>query len=527
MTTQYSKKLLGFLGGDKEKKSASSKDKGLFKIRRWNITNNSDDCGPDGDDSQIRIVPKEKETKELLHAALRDHYLFAQLSENDLDHMINVMQRVTKAPGEIVIRQGDKGQDFFILETGTCEIYVNDNRVGDYNPGGSFGELALIYNAKRAATITASTNATLWSLDLRTFRRMLASASSSNTMAKIEFLRKVKLLKDLSNEQVSKLSGALQTENFKDGQYIIRQGEAGNKFYLIKEGSVKCTQQKLDREVQLIDLTVGDYFGEMALLLDEPRHANCIAVGNVEVMSLEKDNFVKLLGPVKDILNRQMRIRVLKSVPLLARLTDMELDQVGDAMRVQVFSPGDYIIKEGEIGRRFYIINEGEVKCCKKNAEGKEEQIQTFREQDFFGEQALLHAKPRGASCIAVDHVECLVLERDHFQNLLGDLSNEIDKMAQNRSTTSTTTATPKQVGPSVDYSFNDLNILRMLGTGTFGRVKLVQHRPTGKVAALKCMMKAQITNCHQEKNIMNEKKFIVCMCTYFRSPIALDVQRS
>jgi serine/threonine protein kinase/CRP-like cAMP-binding protein len=286
---------------------------------------------------------------------------------------------------------------------------------------------------------------------------------------------------------------------------------------LIKEGTVRCTQQKMDREVQLIDLAEGEYFGEMALLLDEPRHANCIAVGNVEVMSLEKDNFVKLLGPVKDILARQMRIRVLKSVPLLARLSDMELDQVGDAMRVQIFSPGDYIIREGEIGQRFYIINEGEVKCCKKNAEGKEEQIQTFKEQDFFGEQALLHAKPRGASCIAVDHVECLVLERDHFQNLLGDLSNEIDKMAQSRSTTSSSsTSDSKPVGPSVDYAFNDLNLLRMLGTGTFGRVKLVQHRPTGTVAALKCMMKAQITNCHQEKNIMNEKNLLyACAHTF------------
>jgi CRP-like cAMP-binding protein len=67
----------------------------------------------------------------------------------------------------------------------------------------------------------------------------------------------------------------------------------------------------------------------MALLLDEPRHANVVAVGPVEVLVLEKDNFIRLLGPVRDVLSRQMRIRVLKSVPLLSKLSDQELDDVG------------------------------------------------------------------------------------------------------------------------------------------------------------------------------------------------------
>lgn len=104
---------------------------------------------------------------------------------------------------------------------------MNDKKVSEYGPGGCFGELALIYNAKRAATITATLTCTLWSLDLRTFRRMLATASSSQTMARIEFLRKIPLLKNLTNEQISKLAGALATETYQDGQHIIRQGEMG------------------------------------------------------------------------------------------------------------------------------------------------------------------------------------------------------------------------------------------------------------------------------------------------------------
>lgn len=106
-------------------------------------------------------------------------------------------------------------------------MFVYENKVSEYGPGGCFGDLALIYNAKRAATIVATTSCTLWSLDLRTFRRMLATASSSQTMARIEFLRRVPLLKNLTNEQISKLSGALTSQSFAYGEYIIRQGETG------------------------------------------------------------------------------------------------------------------------------------------------------------------------------------------------------------------------------------------------------------------------------------------------------------
>jgi CRP-like cAMP-binding protein len=59
-------------------------------------------------------------------------------------------------------------------------------------------------------------------------------------------------------------------------------------------------------------LAAGDYFGEMALLLEEPRHANVIAMEEVSTLTLNRHQFIQLLGPLRDLLDRQMRIRVLK-----------------------------------------------------------------------------------------------------------------------------------------------------------------------------------------------------------------------
>lgn len=81
------------------------------------------------------------------------------------------------------------------------KAFVNGEKVAEYGPRGSFGELALMYNCERAATVRAVTASRLWTMDLSTFRRSLATAASSQIVSRCEFLRKVPLLAELNNEQ--------------------------------------------------------------------------------------------------------------------------------------------------------------------------------------------------------------------------------------------------------------------------------------------------------------------------------------
>lgn len=72
-------------------------------------------------------------------------------------------------------------------------------------------------------------------------------------VTRCEFLKKCAFLDPLSNEQISKLAGALETINYEAGEYIIRQGEVGDSFFIIEDGEVKCTQIKsTGREVDLL-----------------------------------------------------------------------------------------------------------------------------------------------------------------------------------------------------------------------------------------------------------------------------------
>ncbi|CAM9776868.1 unnamed protein product, partial [Discosporangium mesarthrocarpum] len=116
----------------------------------------------------------------------------------------------------------------------------------------------------------------------------------------------------------------------------LSSGEQGDEFFLIESGSVTCTQARSatdPTEVPLLTLVAGEYFGEMALMLDEPRAANCIAVDReVKCLSLDRRRFFQLLGPIQTIMQNNMRLTILKVVPLLSKLTEEELCHVADTL---------------------------------------------------------------------------------------------------------------------------------------------------------------------------------------------------
>jgi CRP-like cAMP-binding protein len=121
------------------------------------------------------------------------------------------------------------GDYFYVVEEGDFEITVNGEHVGDVEGGGgTFGELALMHNSPRAATIVAKNSALLWGLDRNTFRCTLAATAMNGLDEIKEFLGKVEILEGLDPSQMSTLAQAVDVQKWSKGEMIVRKGEVGN-----------------------------------------------------------------------------------------------------------------------------------------------------------------------------------------------------------------------------------------------------------------------------------------------------------
>lgn len=259
---------------------------------------------------------KTPEQIERLKHAIEGNFLFSHLDEDQSAQILGALvEKPIPAKGIKIISQGDAGDFFYVVEKGSFDVHVNPSgtiqpgpdglgeKVGNIQAGGSFGELALMYNAPRAATvISVEPGCTLWALDRVTFRRILMESTFARRRMYESFLEEVPLLSSLTPYERSKIADALETQKFAPGEIIIKEGDPGHSFYLLEFGEADA--YKGDPSNKVLHYKKGDFFGELALLNDAPRAASVAATTDVKVATLGKNAFQRLLGPVEGLLRR-------------------------------------------------------------------------------------------------------------------------------------------------------------------------------------------------------------------------------
>uniref|UniRef100_A0A4W5MIK6 cAMP-dependent protein kinase type I-alpha regulatory subunit n=1 Tax=Hucho hucho TaxID=62062 RepID=A0A4W5MIK6_9TELE len=242
-----------------------------------------------------KVIPKDYKTMAALAKAIEKNVLFAHLDDNERSDIFDAMFSVTYIAGETVIQQGT--------------VYVNNEWVTNIGEGGSFGELALIYGTPRAATVRAKSNVKLWGIDRDSYRRILMGSTLRKRRMYEEFLSKVSILESLDKWERLTVADALETVQFEDGQKIVVQGEPGDEFFIILEGSAAVLQRRSENEefVEVGRLGPSDYFGEIALLMNRPRAATVVSRGPLKCVKLDRPRFERVLGPCSDILKRNIQ----------------------------------------------------------------------------------------------------------------------------------------------------------------------------------------------------------------------------
>jgi cAMP-dependent protein kinase regulator len=308
---------LGSTGNEQEDTSQQTLPQNYAGNRRTSVS--AESMQPDADSGNWKPPKHAKSEDQLqrLKQAVANNFLFSQLDEQSFNTVLDALsERSIPAPNIKVISQGDEGDYFYVVEQGDFDVYIHSsgslqpgpdgmgNKVGSISPGGSFGELALMYNAPRAATIvSASKGGVLWQLDRVTFRRILMTDAAEKRKMYEGFLEEVPLLSSLKPYERAKVADALESVKFSAGQNIITEGEPGDAFYLLEAGDAQAFKGGNDKSLK--DYKRGDFFGELALLDDKPRAASVVAKTDVKVAKLGRDGFKRLLGPVESIMKKR------------------------------------------------------------------------------------------------------------------------------------------------------------------------------------------------------------------------------
>ncbi len=143
------------------------------------------------------------------------------------------------------------------------------------------------------------------------------------TMERLLALRQVDLLAQLSLEQLEAVAQLTEEAEYLPGEEIVREGEPGDRLYLLLEGSVRVVKgHGTPHALELRVLEAVDYFGEMAVLADEPRSATIVAASPARLLSLDGESLRELIREHPDVSFAIFRVLTGRLRAVESRLAD-------------------------------------------------------------------------------------------------------------------------------------------------------------------------------------------------------------
>jgi putative YpdA family bacillithiol system oxidoreductase len=216
-----------------------------------------------------------------------------------------------------IFREGDYGESFFVILSGAAHAVATTGEgmkifYGTMKQYDFFGEMAVLTGFPRSATVTATTDTVVLEItkevlidlmdESRLVKGTVSQAYTDRTLRTL--FSRVPLFIGLSKTSLELLTSKVRLRTFQAGAVIIRERDPGDSLYVIRNGVVKISKWMGDRERVLAYLRDGTYFGEMALIRDEPRAATVTALTKVEVAQVMREDFHALLQEEPELLSK-------------------------------------------------------------------------------------------------------------------------------------------------------------------------------------------------------------------------------
>lgn len=227
--------------------------------------------------------------------------LFGGIPVETLNELAGRIRLRAYDAGVPVVRQGERAEAFYVVRRGALAVVEEDPAAGServlrtLGRGDAFGEMGLLDAAPRAATVRTVTATEVFEVDKGTFDQLLADMATAPdlapTIASAAELASLPSFSHLQPDELGELLEHGQWVNLAPGSAVVTQGERGEHFFAIRSGQVEVRED--GRAVGT--LGPGDYFGEIALLLDVPRMATVVARTPVRAFRLHRRGFDHLV----------------------------------------------------------------------------------------------------------------------------------------------------------------------------------------------------------------------------------------
>jgi CRP-like cAMP-binding protein len=234
---------------------------------------------------------------------LRAMPLFADADDDDIEALVAALRTLRVKAGRAFATQGQSGDRFFLVRFGEVEIWRRDERgeehlISELHRGDYCGEHALLRGEPYPATYRAAVNSELLVLARGDFNRLVRNRFQLGSQVQqaaeaVSLLNQMPVFSGLTHMQIKRLACQFQRREVQADEVLITQGVRSGTFYVIAQGTlVVIGERGSSQEKVLAHLSVGEFCGEIGLLLDQPPIATVIGgAEGATVLALNRHDF--------------------------------------------------------------------------------------------------------------------------------------------------------------------------------------------------------------------------------------------
>ena len=353
--------------GIKENKNEKESNENDIKLKINNkIENDNQEIKQTAENEIIKLKYNNKitkaeiseEDKKKIQISLQNHFLFKNINESIISNIIELLQMQKLQPNITLFNKGDKGNYFYIIKKGKLELIAECGKK-ILNQDETFGELALIENKARTATVKSIDYCILYLINGKLFRETVSQINEGELLERLNFLKAISIFNVLDNVHLNSIALGMLKCEFEKGQTILYEGDVGQSIYIIKYGKVKCF--KGEKEVRF--LGPRDFFGESAVLFNTNRSLSVLVEEKSICYQISESLLIDIIGKeYKNVIIYSIsKVSFRKSQYMKILSNEMFFNKILENCVLKTFNNKDivYDTKNPNAFNKFYILISG------------------------------------------------------------------------------------------------------------------------------------------------------------------------